>query len=146
MFSKLALNLKTKWHKIGITIFIVIALSHIFESDPETSEWLQYNYTLMMLGGLMVLRPGFYISRYAHRSWSIALYIQIWQLVEYSLLLIQRETGNNLFDSPVPTSILNLILLGIQPHFFYNVIVLIPVFAALYFYNKRLAFLKQPTN
>ncbi|MQS10746.1 hypothetical protein F7Q99_00225 [Streptomyces kaniharaensis] len=99
-----------------------------------TSEWLHYGYAIVMLIGLFLLRPGF-VGR-ARTWWNIALGIQFWHHIEHLLLLLQAQTGHNLFGRPVPTSILQLVFARVELHLFYNTIVFLPMVVAMYLHLR----------
>jgi hypothetical protein len=99
------------------------------------SEVMHFGYALIMLIGLIVLRPGFQGA--ARTWWTISLAIQTWHFVEHSLLQIQAIVGSNLFGSPVPTSILqNLGVPRPELHLIYNAVVFIPMVIAMYVHTR----------
>ena len=53
--------------------------------------------------------------------------IQFFHHIEHGLLQIQALIGHNLFDRPVPTSIVQLWVPRVELHLFYNTIVFIPM-------------------
>jgi hypothetical protein len=97
-----------------------------------SSEALHYAYAIVMLVGLIVLRPGFHGR--ARRWWDVALVIQVWHHFEHALLLGQAAVGMNLFGSPVPVSIAQLVVPRVELHLFYNAIVFIPMLIAMYYH------------
>ena len=97
------------------------------------SEALHYGYALVMLVGLFALRKGF-TNVEERRWWTIALAIQFFHHIEHLLLQIQAITGHNLFDRPVPTSIVQLWVPRVELHLFYNTIVFIPMAIAMYYH------------
>ncbi|MEV6926538.1 hypothetical protein AB0M46_18840 [Dactylosporangium sp. NPDC051485] len=99
-----------------------------------SSEWLHYGYAIVMLIGLFLLRPGF-VGR-ARLWWTVALAIQFWHHIEHLLLLLQAQTGHNLWGKPVPTSVLQLFYPRVELHLFYNSIVFIPMVIAVYFHLR----------
>ena len=76
-------------------------------------EWLHYGYALVMLIGLIILRPGF-VGR-ARTWWTIALAIQVWHHFEHLLLLIQAQTHTYLLGRKEPTSLLQLFFPRVEP-------------------------------
>jgi hypothetical protein len=146
------------WHKQANQVFLVIILAHwaehiwqavqvYFLNWPRahshgalgllfpwlnTSEWLHYGYALIMLAGLVLLRPGF-VDR-ARFWWNLALAIQVWHFFEHGLLLTQALLGVTFFDSPVRTSILQLMIPRVELHLFYNAIVFIPMVIAMVYH------------
>ena len=146
-------------HELALQVFMVIVLGHWAEHllqafqiyglgwpVPEargalgyffpylvTSELLHYGYALVMLAGLFVLRPGF-TGTEDRRWWTIALSIQFFHHFEHLLLQGQYLLGQNLFDRPVPTSLLQLWLPRVELHLFYNTIVFIPMVVGMYFH------------
>ena len=94
-----------------------------------TSEWLHYGFAVVMLVGLVMLRPGF--TGRARSWWNAALWVQVWHHFEHALLLLQATTGAYLFGRSVPTSILQLIFPRIELHLFYNGLVTIPMVVAM---------------
>ena len=97
-----------------------------------TSEWLHYAYAIVMLIGLIVLR-GAYQGR-ARAWWDVALVLQVWHHFEHALLLGQALTGANLFGSPVPVSILQLVVPRAELHLFYNAVVFVPMLTAMIYH------------
>ena len=98
----------------------------------STSESLHYFYALFMLVGLWVLRKGF-IGR-SLKWWLISLAIQFWHHFEHFLLQMQVLIGRNLFDSPVPTSLVQYFVPKVELHMFYNTVVFIPMVVAMYYH------------
>lgn len=149
-------KLNRQWHKPALQVFMVVVLAHWAEHlaqaaqiyllgwpVPEAkgvlglwfpwlvkSEVLHYLYALVMLAGLWSLRKGFHGLSY--KWWMIALVIQFWHHIEHGLLIGQAVLGHNLFGSPVPVSILQLWIPRVELHLFYNTIVFIPMFIAMY--------------
>ncbi|GII76287.1 hypothetical protein Sru01_12690 [Sphaerisporangium rufum] len=148
-------TLNSRYHKAGLTIFGLIVLGHWAEHIaqaiqiyvlgwplPEArgvlglpfpwlikSEWMHYGYALLMLIGLIMLRPGFHGT--AKTWWTASLLIQVWHHFEHLLLLTQAMTGWHLAGRPVPTSIIQLIVPRVELHLFYNTIVFIPMVVAM---------------
>jgi hypothetical protein len=151
-------RLNTVWHERALQIFIVIVLAHWAEHLAQAfqiyvlkwpvpqargvlglwypwlikSEVLHYSYALVMLIGIWVLRPGFVGT--ARRWWTVALVIQFWHHIEHALLQGQALVGQNLFNSPVPTSIAQLWIPRVELHLIYNTIVFIPMVIAIYYH------------
>lgn len=151
-------TLNGPWHKQANQIFLAIVLAHWAEHIWQavqvyllkwprshshgalglvfpwlvTSEWLHYGYAFIMLIGLILLRPG-YVGR-ARMWWSVALAIQVWHFFEHALLLVQAMLRTNLFDAPVPISILQLMVPRVELHLFYNAIVFIPMVVAMFYH------------
>jgi hypothetical protein len=98
-----------------------------------TSEMLHYGYELVMLAGLWILRAGF-TGESDRKWWTVALSIQFFHHIEHFLLQGQYLLGQNLFDKPVPTSIVQLWIPRVELHLFYNTIVFIPMMIAMYFH------------
>ena len=146
-------------HETALRVFLVIVLAHWGEHllqafqiyglgwpPPEargvlgyffpaliTSEILHYGYAVVMLIGLWALRRGF-TGVDDRRWWTIALGIQFFHHIEHALLQAQYLVGHNLFDRPVPTSLLQLWVPRVELHLFYNTIVFIPMVVAMYFH------------
>lgn len=153
-------KLNTVWHERALQVFMVIVLLHWAEhliqafqiwglgmARPDsrgmlgqffpwlaTSEVLHYGYALIMLIGLFVLLPGFH-GRSRH-WWILALVIQFWHHIEHLLLQGQVIVGRNLLDSPVPLSIVQIMMpkMRAELHLFYNAIVFIPMVIAMYYH------------
>jgi hypothetical protein len=152
-------RLNTEWHETALRTFMVIVLAHWAEHltqafqiyalgwpVPESrgvlgqffpwvvkSETLHYGYALVMLIGLFALRKGF-TGVQERRWWTIALAIQFFHHIEHGLLQIQAIVGQNLFDRPVPTSLVQLWVPRVELHLFYNTIVFIPMVIAMYYH------------
>ena len=147
--------LNTKWHRTALLAFLFISLAHFAEHiaqltqiyilgwpKPDArgiigipfpwlikSEWLHYGYAVVMLIGLIILRPGF--QGRARRWWTAALVIQIWHWFEHLLLLSQAMFGWHLLGRAEPTSIVQLFIPRVELHFFYNTVVLYPMAVAM---------------
>ena len=106
------------------------ALGHFFPWLVQ-SELLHYAYALVMLAGLWLLRPGF-TGLLDRRWWTAALAIQFFHHIEHFLLQAQWVVGQNLFDRPVPTSLVQLWVPRVELHLFYNTIVFVPMVIAMY--------------
>lgn len=159
-------KLNGPWHKQALIVFFVIVLAHwtehIFQAHqiwiqhlPKkqalgalgmvwpwlvSSEWLHYGYALVMLAGLIILRPAF-VGR-ARARWNLALGIQVWHHFEHLLLLFQVVTGVYLFGGSAakgPVSVFQALLpAGSRPelHLFYNTIVFIPMVIAMVYHFR----------
>lgn len=57
-----------------------------------TPEWLHYLYAIVLLAGLIVLRPGF--TGRSRTWWDVALAIQVWHHFEHALLLGQPSSAS----------------------------------------------------
>lgn len=146
-------RLNTTGHKPAMLVFIGIVVLHWSEhiaqavqiwvlgwSRPESrgllgeaapwlvsSEWLHYAFALVMLVGLLVLRPA--MRGKALFWWDVAITIQVWHHLEHLLLLGQAVFHYNLFGAKVPTSILQAMLPArrVEIHLVYNALVTIPM-------------------
>jgi hypothetical protein len=149
-------KLNDVWHERANRVFAVIVLAHWAEhlvqawqvfvlgwQRPESrgalgqffpwlvnSESLHYGYALVMLVGMWVLRRGF-VGR-SRLWWMVAFWIQFWHHIEHALLQGQAMVGRNLFDSPVPISLLQLWIPRVELHLFYNTVVFVPMAIAMY--------------
>jgi hypothetical protein len=152
-------RLNTEWHEMALRAFMVIVLAHWAEHlaqafqiyvlgwpVPESrgvigvffpwvirSETLHYGYALVMLAGLFVLRRGF-AEPAERRWWTVALAIQFFHHIEHGLLQAQAILGANLFDRPVPTSLVQLWVPRVELHLFYNTVVFVPMVIAMYYH------------
>lgn len=148
--------LNTTWHERSLQIFLAIVLAHWAEHlvqayqiwglgwpIPEskgvlgywfpwmvTSELLHYGYAFIMLIGLWVLRTGF--TGKAYTWWMVSFWIQFWHHIEHGLLQGQAIVGENLFNSPVPMSIVQVWIPRVELHLIYNTLVFIPMIVAMY--------------
>jgi len=151
-------KLNSRWHKPALQLFMVIVLAHWAEHIAQAwqiyllgwpahhaggflgyffpwlvhSEVLHYSYALIMLTGIWALRKGFTGS--SQKWWTIALVIQFWHHIEHLLLIGQASFHHNLFGSPVPTSIVQLIIPRVELHLFYNTIVFVPMVLGMYYH------------
>ena len=149
-------RLNGPWHRPALQIFMAIVLAHWAEHLAQAlqvyalhwpmkqaggvlglwfpwlvrSESLHYGYALVMLAGLWILREGFVGS--ARTWWMIAFYIQFWHHIEHALLQAQVIVGRNLFGSPVPMSIAQLVIPRLELHLIYNTIVFVPMIIGMY--------------
>ncbi|MBI4261687.1 MAG: hypothetical protein HY658_14110 [Actinobacteria bacterium] len=148
-------DLNGRYHRAALWTFMVVVIAHWAEhlvqafqiwalgmERPESrgvlglvfpwlvsSEALHYGYAIVMLAGLLLLRPGF--TGRARTWWDIALVIQFWHHLEHALLLGQAVVGANLFGQPVPTSIAQVVIPRVELHLLYNALVFIPMVIAM---------------
>jgi hypothetical protein len=151
-------KLNVQWHERALQLFMVIVLAHWAEHLAQavqvwalhwprpkaggvlglwfpwlvSSEVLHYGYALIMLVGIWVLRKGF--VGVARKWWTVALVIQFWHHIEHLLLIGQATFHHNLFGSPVPASILQLLVPRVELHLFYNTVVFIPMIIGMYYH------------
>lgn len=109
------------------------ALGYVFPWLVK-SEVMHFTYALFMLAGLILLRPGF--RDRASTWWTVSLAIQAWHLVEHSLLQLQVIAGQNLFGSPVPTSLLQVFVPRPELHLLYNLAVFVPMVVAMWLHTR----------
>ena len=153
-------RLNGAWHERALWVYLAIVIlhwvEHLFQAAqiwilnmprPEAlgalgylfpwlvkSEVMHFGYALFMLVGLVLLRPGF---RGASRAWwTASLAIQAWHLLEHSLLQGQAIVGQNLFGSPVPTSILQQFIARPELHLLYNLAVFVPMVVAMWLHTR----------
>ncbi len=157
-FTILLQKLNRQWHKPALQLFMLVVLAHWAEHlvqaaqiyllgwpVPEArgvlglwfpwlikSETLHYGYALVMLVGLWMLKDGF--TGRSLTWWTIAFWIQFWHHIEHALLITQATIGHNLFNSPVPVSMLQLVVPRVELHLFYNTIVFIPMAIGMYYH------------
>lgn len=146
------------WHKYSLWIYTAIVLAHWAEHLAQTvqiyllnwpipdsrgvvglwipwvvkSEALHYGYAIVMLIGFWILRKGFVGQSYTW--WIVAFWIQFWHHIEHALLQGQAIFQHNLFGSPVPISIAQLVIPRVELHLFYNTIVFIPMVIAMFYH------------
>ena len=153
-------KLNGRWHERALWVYLVLVIlhwtEHLFQAAqiwilgmprPQAlgalgyvfpwlvkSEVMHFTYALLMLIGLVLLRPGF---RGAARTWwTASLAIQSWHLFEHTLLQAQAIAGQNLFGSPVPTSILQQYVPRPELHLLYNLAVFIPMIVAMRLHTR----------
>jgi hypothetical protein len=150
-------RLNGSWHERALQVFMVIVLAHWAEHLSQAlqiyalgwstheargalgllfpwlvhSEVLHYGYAVVMLAGLWVLRRGF-AGVTDRRWWMIAVWIQCFHHFEHALLLAQIVFAQNVFNRPVPTSLVQLWVPRVELHLFYNTLVFIPMVIAIY--------------
>lgn len=149
-------RLNGPWHERALQIFMVIVLGHWAEHlvqayqiyalgwpVPEArgvlglwypwlveSELLHYGYALVMLVGIWLLRTGFVGQ--SRIWWNVSLGIQFWHHIEHGLLQGQALVGQNLFNSPVPMSFIQIWVPRVELHLIYNSLVFLPMVVAMY--------------
>jgi len=147
-----------QWHQYALWIYTAIVLGHWAEHlaqatqiywlgwpVPEargvlglwfpvlvTSEALHYGYALVMLVSFWILRRGFVGPSY--RWWMVAFWIQFWHHIEHALLQGQAIFHHNLFGSPIPLSLAQLVVPRVELHLFYNTAVFIPMMIAMFYH------------
>jgi len=151
-------KLNAQWHERALQLFMAVVLAHWAEHLAQavqiyvmgwprpkaggvlglfypwliTSEVLHYLYALVMLVGIWILRKGF--TGRAHRWWTVALVIQFWHHIEHLLLITQATLHHNFWGSPVPASVLQLVIPRVELHLFYNTIVFVPMMIGMYYH------------
>ena len=151
-------RINLQWHKPALRIFMAIVLAHWAEHLAQAaqiyifnwpvpdargilglwfpwlvkSEVLHYVYALIMLVGLWTLRRGF--QGLSYKWWMASFGIQFWHHIEHGILQWQAISGNNLFGSPVPISLVQLWIPRVELHLFYNTIVFIPMVIGMYYH------------
>jgi hypothetical protein len=149
-----------RYHRVALWAFLAITLAHWAEhlvqavqiwglgwARPDArgvlglafpwlvkSEALHYFYAIVMLAGLLLLRPGF--AGRARAWWTAALVIQFWHHIEHALLLGQAIFAANLFGKPLPTSIAQLVVMRVELHLLYNALVFIPMVIAMIYHVR----------
>lgn len=151
-------SLNTRWHRLGLRIFMVIVAFHWVEHLVQAwqafvlhwprpmsmgllgmvypwlmkTEVLHYGFAIVMLVLLWVLRDGF--TGRAYTWWMISFWLQFWHHIEHGLLFYQALTGHYLFGGTVPTSIGQIWIPRIELHLIYNTLVFIPMMIGMYFH------------
>lgn len=154
-------TLNGRWHERALLVFMLVVIAHWVEHVLQAyqvyvlgwprahahgalgllfpvlvrSEGLHYWYAVVMLVGLVALRPAFVGQ--ARAWWNAALAIQVWHHLEHALLLAQATLDRNLFGSPVPTSLLQVVVPRVELHLFYNAVVFAPMLVAVYLHFYR---------
>jgi hypothetical protein len=155
-----AAALNTRYHKAALNAFMLIVIGHWAEHVAQavqiyalgwpipqargvlglpfpwlvTSEWMHYLYAVVMLIGLIILRPGF--TGRSRTWWNVSLGIQVWHHFEHLILLIQAMTGAHLAGRPQPTSIIQLFVPRVELHLFYNAVVFVPMVIAMIYHLR----------
>jgi hypothetical protein len=153
-FAQFLDDLNGRYHRRALWIFMAIVLAHWAEHvvqaiqiwvlgwpRPEArgvlglafpwlvkTEALHYGYAIVMLIGIILLRPGF--TGRARAWWNGALVIQFWHHIEHALLLTQAIT-HPFFGKAVPTSIAQLVIPRVELHLLYNGLVFVPMVIAM---------------
>jgi hypothetical protein len=151
-------KLNAEWHKPALLVYTAIVLAHWSEHLAQaaqiyllgwpvpqargvlglafpwlvSSELLHYAYAFIMLVAFWTLRKGFTGRSYVW--WMIAFWIQFWHHIEHALLQGQALLHHNLFNSPVPMSVAQLVIPRVELHLFYNTIVTIPMVIAMFYH------------
>jgi hypothetical protein len=153
-------QLNERHHKTALGLFLVIVVAHWAEHLAQafqiyalgwpipqargvlgmpfpwlvTSEWMHYGYALIMLAGLVLLRPGF--GGRSRTWWNAALAIQFWHHFEHLLLLLQSLSGTYLAGRAAPTSLIQLLIPRVELHLFYNAVVFAPMVVAMLLHRR----------
>lgn len=151
-------RLNGPWHKASLWTYTAIVLAHWAEHLAQTvqiyilgwpiseslgvlglwfpwlvnSEALHYIYAAVMLAGFWILRTGF--TGRSYTWWMIAFWIQFWHHIEHALLQGQAIFQHNLFGSPIPMSIAQLVIPRVELHLFYNTAVFVPMVIAMFYH------------
>lgn len=154
-------TLNTRWHERALYIFGAIVFLHWMEHIVQAwqiwvmgykrpaargvlgqffpslikTEWLHFGYAVVMLAFLGLLLPGF--KGRSRAFWGIAFAIQIWHMIEHSVLFYQAQAHHNWWHSKVPVSFLQHWWFQgtrVELHLFYNSIVTIPMLVGLFFH------------
>lgn len=154
-FRQVVDALNGRYHRVALYAFLAVVLAHWVEhiaqayqiyvlgvERPEAggflgllfpwlvrTEALHYFYAIVMLVGLLLLRPGF--TGRARGWWDAAIVIQFWHHIEHALLLGQAVVGSNLFGGEVPTSVAQIVVPRVELHLLYNGLVFIPMVIAM---------------
>lgn len=150
----------TTWHERALWLFMAVVLGHwaehivqgaqiwVFDMPRSeslgglgllfpflvTSEAMHFGFALLMISGLVLLRPGF--SGSSRRWWNASMWLQGWHFVEHSVLLLQVVVGINLFGSPVPSSFLQPFMPRPELHLLYNLVVFAPMVVAMWLHSR----------
>jgi hypothetical protein len=153
-------KLNGQWHERALWIYLLIVvlhwIEHLFQAAqiwifnvprPQalgalgyvfpwlvSSEVMHFTYAVLMLVGLVLLRPGFHGA--ARTWWTASLLIQGWHLIEHSLLQFQAITGQYWFGAPVPTSFLQQFVARPELHLLYNLAVFVPMVVAVWLHTR----------
>lgn len=102
------------------------------------SELLHYIYALIMVVGLFMLKYS--IVGEARKYWDLAYWLAFYHHIEHTQLLVQATVKYNWFGSSSPVTLVQYWLGAqrIELHFFYNLMVLIPMAVALYKRSKSI--------
>jgi hypothetical protein len=158
--SRLLRLLNGQRHRAALNVFLFIVVAHWVEHLAQafqiwvlgmpvpdsrgvlglmvpwmvTEEWLHYGYALIMLIGLVILRPGF--TGPGRAWWTVALMIQFWHHIEHLLLFIQAQANTSFFGQPVPTSLVQLVIPRVELHLFYNAVVFVPMVIGMILHRR----------
>jgi hypothetical protein len=114
-----------------------LGLLGLWQSWLVHSEYLHYAHALFMLIGLYLL--GFSVVGKAKVWWQAATALAFYHHIEHFIILSQAISHYNLFNSPTPTSIVQAMgVPRIELHFFYNLMVLVPMLVSLYISKQQL--------
>lgn len=74
-----------------------------------------------------------YLSKYTNKWWLITLVLAFFHHFEHAQLLAQAIAGVNFFNAPKPVTLVQWYIHAqrIELHFFYNLMVLIPMLVGL---------------
>ena len=151
-------KLNSSLHEKALWLYMVIVLGHWLEHITQAfqiwvmgwprpsslgalglflpglveSEVMHFTYALLMLGGLLIFRPGF-LGR-SRLWWTISLGIQGWHFIEHSILQGQALLGKFLFAADIPMSVVQFWIPRVELHLIYNAAVFIPMVVAMYYH------------
>jgi hypothetical protein len=98
-------------------------------------EWLHYGFAIVMLVGMWLLRKQF--TGAARQYWRVATVFQFWHHFEHAILLYQCQTHQFWFGRHIQTSVGQIWFPRLELHLFYNLLVFVPMAAAMFFYLFR---------
>jgi len=154
-------RLNTTWHEKALWVFMAVVFLHWAEHFVQAaqiwlfdmarvdalggigyfapwlvnSEALHFGFAIVMLAGLIMLRPGFHGK--ARGWWDGSLALQGWHFVEHAILLVQVIIGVNLFASPVQSSLLQPFIPRPELHLLYNLVVFVPMVVAVWLHTRQ---------
>ncbi|MDX1437832.1 MAG: hypothetical protein R3335_13555 [Anaerolineales bacterium] len=152
-------RLNTTWHEKALWVYTAIVLAHWLEHLVQgyqvyvlgwprpaslgalglifpvlvKTEALHFGYAVFMLGGLIILRPGF--QGRSRLWWDISLAIQGWHFIEHAVLQGQAIAGAYLFNAAQPISIVQVWVPRVELHLLYNALVFVPMVIAMVYHK-----------
>jgi hypothetical protein len=116
-------RLNGEWHRAVLRLFMVVVLGHWAEHLAQAVQIYVLGWPVPEARGVLGLwYPRLIKSELLHYLYALVMLVGLWTL----------RDG---FGSPVPSSILQLVVPRVELHLFSNTVVFIPMVVGMYYYS-----------